>query len=574
MVQVMTRATVIAVTLVTAALVLLLAVAVRFIAGDRAELVARFSAERLRQLHEATREIGEDFDDIADDLRFAGKLVEAADSASDRERELGALIAVVRQYRMVRVFDAHGVAVHSVVDPAWHPGVPPGSFDASLAEVAGRAAARASDEIETSAALPGDPTGWLRAFGTPLPAHAGSIIVVVDVEPLFRQLRLLVPGRGTRLVVLGAHGSPAPITDAQLLRHVEEPHTRALLELMRSGETGSYRFDSRTAAALGLGNDEAIAAYGPITLPGAAPWSVATVTGTAPLRASERTLFLRLGLGAGAGVLCLLGFGTYVVVAERRAAAAAERLRQADELGRLQEQLLRAEKMATVGVLAAGIAHEIGTPLGVVRARTEMTLGKLGEEHALAAGLRVIMEQIDRVSRTIRQLLDFSRQRPTAVQAVEIAHVARAVHELLGWEGERRGVVLAVDVPAGLPALAADPDQLQQALVNLVMNGLDACTGPGRVEIRARAESASMQIQVIDTGGGIAPELRHQIFDPFFTTKKRGQGTGLGLTLTARIVEDHRGQLEVDSHEGKGTVVTIHWPFARDGAARSHDASA
>jgi two-component system sensor histidine kinase HydH len=199
-----------------------------------------------------------------------------------------------------------------------------------------------------------------------------------------------------------------------------------------------------------------------------------------------------------------------------------------------------------------------------------MTLGKLGEGHALSAGLRVVIEQIDRVARTIRQLLDFSRQRPAAVQPVEVAQVARAVHELLVWEGERRGVVLSLDVPAGLPAVAADPDQLQQALVNLVMNGLDACTSPGRVEVRARAEGERMQIQVIDSGCGIAPELRHQIFDPFFTTKKRGQGTGLGLTLTARIVEDHRGQLEVDSHEGQGTTVTIHWPVAQGSTGGAH----
>jgi signal transduction histidine kinase len=568
----MTRATVVAVTLVILALVAVLTVVTRFIGEDRAELTRRFSTERLRQLSEATREIGEDFDDIADDLRFAGQLVSAADSPGDRERELGALIAVVRHYRMVRVFDSSGTPVLSVVDPNWNTGVPVARFDATLAELARTAAHQPSGEVETTPAFADDPSGWLRAFGTALPTGTGSIVVVVDVEPLFRQLRLLVSEPGTRLLVLGARGKPAPISDTQLARLAVTPPAGAhallqLLDRMHEAAQGTLGLDAHEAALLGLGQDPITVAYGSVPLPWGAHWSVATLSGTGALRANERAIFLRLGLGAGASALCLLVFGAYVVIAERRAAAVRERLRQADEMARLQEQLLRAEKMATVGVLAAGIAHEIGTPLGVVRARTEMTLGKLGQEHALAPGLRVITEQIDRVSRTIRQLLDFSRTRPAAVQSVDVGHAARAVQELLALEGERRGVQLAVEVPDGLPAVAADPDQLQQVLVNLVMNGLDACANRpgGKVELRARLDDATggpMQIQVIDTGCGIAPELRHQIFDPFFTTKKRGQGTGLGLTLTARMVAGHHGDIAVDSHEGRGTTVTMRWPIA------------
>ncbi|HZI08763.1 MAG TPA: ATP-binding protein, partial [Myxococcus sp.] len=236
----------------------------------------------------------------------------------------------------------------------------------------------------------------------------------------------------------------------------------------------------------------------------------------------------------------------------------------------LETQLLRAEKLATVGVLAAGIAHEIGTPLGVVRGRAEYVLGKLGGAHPQSPGVAVIIEQIDRVSRTLRQLLDFSRLQPTAVRPVALGPIARDVYELLRVEAERRRVSLEVDVPEALPPLAADPDQLQQVLVNLALNACDACGAGGRVWLEAAAPDGSaagawgqVALTVRDDGCGIPRENLNQVFDPFFTTKKRGQGTGLGLTMVAHVVRNHGGRLELESEPGRGTCVTVLWPAAR-----------
>jgi signal transduction histidine kinase len=235
----------------------------------------------------------------------------------------------------------------------------------------------------------------------------------------------------------------------------------------------------------------------------------------------------------------------------------------------LETQLLRAEKLATVGVLAAGIAHEIGTPLGVVRGRAEYVLSKLGGAHAQAAGVGVIIEQIDRVSRTIRQLLDFSRLQPTAVRPVVLATLARDVYELLRLEAERRRVRIDMDIPEGLPALAADPDQLQQVLVNLTLNACDACSPGGQVRLSAVAPDGSsagawglVTLSVRDDGCGIPAESLNQVFDPFFTTKKRGQGTGLGLTMVAHVVRNHGGRVELESQPGRGTCITLLWPAA------------
>jgi len=239
------------------------------------------------------------------------------------------------------------------------------------------------------------------------------------------------------------------------------------------------------------------------------------------------------------------------------------------EVRSLESQLLRAEKLATVGVLAAGIAHEIGTPLGVVRGRAEYVRSKLGDGHAQAAGLQVIMEQIDHVSRTIRQLLDFARVKPAAVRPVQAAPVAATVVELLRLEATRRRVLLESTVPTDLPPLAADPDQLQQVLVNLVLNACAACDPGGHVVLAGDAAAPidaiawrRVRLQVIDDGCGIAPELQHQVFDPFFTTKKRGQGTGLGLSIAAQIVRNHGGEIELESGGGRGTRVSVLWPVA------------
>jgi signal transduction histidine kinase len=142
----------------------------------------------------------------------------------------------------------------------------------------------------------------------------------------------------------------------------------------------------------------------------------------------------------------------------------------------------------------------------------------------------------------------------------------------LRFEAERRKVRLAVVIAPGLPPLHADADALQQVLVNLTMNALDASRCDGHVTIAGSVDpkrADRSRIEVRDDGAGIPPEQRNQIFDPFFTTKKRGQGTGLGLTLCAQVVRDHGGQLEVDSEVGRGTTVIVSWPRAPEDG---HDA--
>ncbi len=241
------------------------------------------------------------------------------------------------------------------------------------------------------------------------------------------------------------------------------------------------------------------------------------------------------------------------------------------ELKKLEKQLIRAEKLGTVGVLTAGLAHEIGTPLAIIRGRAETLLEKLAASPA-KRDLEAIVGQIDQISSLIGKLLDFSREQAVTVQRLNPVEAANAVVGLLEWRLRQKGVATRIQTAAHLPALAADPDQFQQVLVNLVMNACDACDKAGTVTLSfARADSSDwLRIDITDDGCGIPPEHLDAVFDPFFTTKKRGEGTGLGLPVVASIARNHGAEITLVSKPRAGTTVTLLWPVAREEAFASH----
>ena len=229
---------------------------------------------------------------------------------------------------------------------------------------------------------------------------------------------------------------------------------------------------------------------------------------------------------------------------------------------RYEDRILRSEKLVTAGQLAAGIAHEIGTPLNVARGRLEMIVSHLGKDHVETPNHQVVIDQIDRVTRLIQQLLDYVRPAPSALQHVDISRMLRGVGELLSAQANNRHVAIRVQAPDEMPALRADPDQVQQIVVNLVLNAIDACAEGGHIVLEAKAEGPQTVIEVVDDGQGIPPQAQAQVFDPFFTTKKRGQGTGLGLWVVAQLVRANCGEIELSSEPGKGTKVRVTWPVA------------
>jgi signal transduction histidine kinase len=291
------------------------------------------------------------------------------------------------------------------------------------------------------------------------------------------------------------------------------------------------------------------------------PWRVLLVSSASALDAREQSLVRQLGLTV-AGLLAAIGIvGALIVRQQRYSATLTERLKSAETLRSLEGQLIRAEKLATTGVLAAGIAHEVGTPLGIIRARAEL----LGDDLASPGGRRAldaIIQQIDRISGTIRQVLDFSRSQAVQVSPIDAATALHAVTELLDHRFKQDDLRVTTSVEPQLPPIAADANQLQQVLVNLLLNACDACARGAAIHVGVAPsdEGGFVEWTVRDHGSGIAQEHLLAVFDPFFTTKKRGEGTGLGLPVAAGIVRNHGGDIALTSNPGEGTTITIRWP--------------
>jgi signal transduction histidine kinase len=241
------------------------------------------------------------------------------------------------------------------------------------------------------------------------------------------------------------------------------------------------------------------------------------------------------------------------------------------------DQLRHTDRLRTVGTLASGIAHELGTPLNVIAMRAKMiATGEVPPEEA-PENARIIGSQTDRVATIVRQLLDFARRRPPKRTEVDIAELAGRTKNLLSPLARKSGVELEVTSAAPVP-LNVDAAQIEQALTNLVINGIHAMPKGGELTISIREENAAPShaplhlqrcavIDVADTGIGIPPENLDRIFEPFFTTKSVGEGTGLGLSVTHGIVEDHAGWMRAESTPQKGTRFTVFLPFESGSAS-------
>jgi signal transduction histidine kinase len=239
------------------------------------------------------------------------------------------------------------------------------------------------------------------------------------------------------------------------------------------------------------------------------------------------------------------------------------------------EQLRHADRLRTVGTLASGIAHELGTPLNVISMRAKMIVtGEVPEADAPDSA-QVIVSQTERVTRIVRQLLDFARRRVPKRTDTDLAELADRTTQLLTALAKKSGVEIKVE-PGPAVKLSVDAAQIEQALTNLVINGIHAMPEGGSLTIAVREGAAAPArdpenqqrcavIEVADAGVGISAGDLERIFEPFFTTKAVGEGTGLGLSVAHGIVEDHGGWMDATSAVGEGTRFTLYLPF--DGVA-------
>jgi signal transduction histidine kinase len=538
--------------LIVVALAVILGLSVASARREATRLLDEFTATTAAQAEASVEVLSTRLDALDQDTRVLTDLVERSRTGARRdpaaehriaETTFRALAVVVPHYRIISLVRADGTPDIVAVDPT--EAAP--TVNALLPHLQATALEVSSRRAKTI----GEPVRYqdrsFLLYGTPV-AGGGAIVVASDAAMFL------------------AAGTWAPLPTARLF--VTDPGG-ALWTGCETTEgchaTDSDAFHRDLAAA------PAVQVSRRVTRP-TGDWTITWVAPSRPILERERSLLFRIALAALAAALVVAVVGLKLLRQQREAIALAGELRYARALAStrdLENQLVRAEKLITVGVLSTEIAHEIGSPLAVIRGRAEQVLREVSTGPR-AADLRVIIKHIDNVASTIRQLLDFSRRPQHERRAIAVEQIVERARDLLQWKLAARQLELAVAIPPGLPTLSADPDQLQQVLVNLLLNACDASRPGARVTVTAAAAGdEAVRIEVVDQGSGIAPEHMQSVFDPFFTTKQRGEGTGLGLPIAASIVRNHGGQLSLASLPGQGTTATLLWP-TRAGVTLPH----
>jgi two-component system NtrC family sensor kinase len=243
----------------------------------------------------------------------------------------------------------------------------------------------------------------------------------------------------------------------------------------------------------------------------------------------------------------------------------------------LDERLLQSQKLAAIGELSAGIAHEINNPLAIIRQEAEwmhLVMKKLGDRPELAelqGSVHQIVEQVDRCTEITRNLLDFARKRDPVIQGVDVNRVTEDMTRLVEREARHNNISIVRQYDRELPMIYSDAPQLRQVILNFLTNATQAVGKDGEVTITTRWGGADeVDIVISDTGCGIPEANLSKIFDPFFTTKPPGQGTGLGLSICHGIIQRLGGRIAVVSTVGQGTEFTITLPRSRESELFAH----
>ncbi|MEQ1353785.1 MAG: ATP-binding protein, partial [Candidatus Acidiferrum sp.] len=230
---------------------------------------------------------------------------------------------------------------------------------------------------------------------------------------------------------------------------------------------------------------------------------------------------------------------------------------------RMEEQMTQTEKLTSLGLLAAGVAHEVNTPLAVISNYIQMLAKQMPDGDPKQAIIEKIVKQTFRASEIVNNLLNFSRTGATEVADIDVNRVVEETLSLVAHPLKTSQIQVVRQFGETLPAVRGSANKLQQVFLNLFLNARDAMPGGGMLEVRTAAHNGSVEVEIADTGAGIPREHIHRIFDPFFTTKASGRGTGLGLSVSYGIIKEHSGKIDVRSTPGKGTSFHVEFPAVR-----------
>ncbi len=242
-----------------------------------------------------------------------------------------------------------------------------------------------------------------------------------------------------------------------------------------------------------------------------------------------------------------------------------------ETLSDTQRELLHKDKLASMGQLAAGVAHELNNPLGTILLYSDAMYADAAEDDPRRDDLRMIISEAQRCKIIVADLLNFARQHELMAQETDLNALLDEVVAKVSSQSRFEPLELRCQLDPKLPHIQADPAQLQQVFINLLNNSADAIDGQGIITIATRpAEGGAVEVLVTDTGSGIPAENLDKLFTPFYTTKPAGKGTGLGLAIVYGIVKMHRGQIRVESSVGQGTTIIISLPIQSADAPLHH----
>lgn len=233
-------------------------------------------------------------------------------------------------------------------------------------------------------------------------------------------------------------------------------------------------------------------------------------------------------------------------------------LRDLRTLKALQQRVERTERLAALGRLAAGVAHEIRNPLGAIRGLVQYFQVAWKEHAEQRVYLEVIIREVDRLNRVVSDLVEFARPRELQREPHALVEIVRHAVTLVQSDVRTKGIHIVQDLDEMLPPLLVDRDLVLQALLNILLNALEAMEAGGVLKIHLTDNAAWVELAIQDTGRGIPPDQLERVFDPFFTTKP--QGTGLGLAIAHSVIQAHDGEIVIDSPPGQGTTVTMRLP--------------
>jgi signal transduction histidine kinase len=234
----------------------------------------------------------------------------------------------------------------------------------------------------------------------------------------------------------------------------------------------------------------------------------------------------------------------------------------AQRLFAARHELARSQQLAVAGEMAASVAHQIGTPFNLISGYVQMILEDLPADSSAAIRLRTVQEQIGKVTRIVQDFLDQARRPVLLKRSTSPEGLVHNACELVRPTLEAAGIALRTQVEPALPEVEVDAGQIEQCLLNLMTNAIDATPRGGSLEVSARSGDGEVELEVRDTGCGIAPENLTRVFEPLFTTKHPGKGTGLGLTIVREVVAAHGGTIAVQSTPSRGTRITLRLPHA------------